>query len=133
MQRIADIAKSVHSTWVSIVFDVHDPYMHVLDSNATAFNARSMRDDPTPTMRRRIRGTGIAAGKGECERLRMSIQEWKDPSGKDTRAPWNHRQKVNLKRIMEEMQEWEQPQWPKKYRDKDTRHPIMLVDWGQTN
>ena len=112
-------------------FDVHDPCMHILDSNATAYNARSMRDEATPSMRRRIRGTGVAAGKGECERLRASIGKWKDPSGEDLRAPWNHRQRINLERIVKEMQEWNQPKWPKKYRDNDTRRPIMLVDSHQ--
>jgi hypothetical protein len=29
----------------------NDPCLHLLDSNATAFAARAMRDDPTPTMR----------------------------------------------------------------------------------
>ena len=47
-----------------------DPCIHILDSNAIAFTARSIRDDPCPSMRRRVRGTGIAAGKGDIERLR---------------------------------------------------------------
>jgi hypothetical protein len=46
-----------------------DPCIHILDSNVIAFTPRSMRDNATPTMRRRIRGTGIAAGKGDLERL----------------------------------------------------------------
>ena len=64
----------------------HDPCMYVLDSNATALNARSMRDDPTPSMRRRVRGTGVAAGKGACERLRKIINGWEKPEGIDHRA-----------------------------------------------
>ena len=112
-------------------FDKHGPCMHVLDSNATAFTAKSMRDEPIPAMRRRIRGTGVAAGKGECERLRNNVRSWKEPSGKDTRASWNKRQKANLKTIVETMQNWNQPKWPKKYRDHDTAHPIMLVDSHQ--
>ena len=112
-------------------FDEHDPCLHVLDSNATAFNARSMRDEPTPSMRRRIRGRGVAAGKGECERLRKNIRKLKEPSGRDLRTPWNHRQRVNLQKIIEAMQEWNQPKWPRQYRDHDTAHPIMLVDSHQ--
>jgi hypothetical protein len=54
-----------------------DPCLHILDSNAIAFTARSMRDEQTPIMRRRIRGTGVAAGKGDLERLRKTIDEWK--------------------------------------------------------
>ena len=42
-----------------------DPCIHILDSNAIAFTAKSIRDDETPTMRRRVRGTGVAAGKGD--------------------------------------------------------------------
>jgi hypothetical protein len=112
-------------------FSAQDPCMHILDSNATAFNARAMRDEAIPTMRKRIRGTGVAAGKGECERLRASIRAWKETSDSDEREPWNQRQRINLKRIVEEMQEWNQPNWPKKYRDADTNHPIMLVDSHQ--
>ena len=46
-----------------------DPCLHVMDSNAIVFTARSTRDDPCPSMRRRVRGAGIAAGKGDIERF----------------------------------------------------------------
>jgi hypothetical protein len=36
------------------ILGVNDPCLHLLDSNATAFAARAMRDDPTPTMKRRL-------------------------------------------------------------------------------
>ena len=109
----------------------HDLCLHVLESNATAFNAKAIRDNPTPTMRRRIRGTGVAAGKGECERLREIIGEWKEPKGSDARSRWNEVQKENLAKIVRQLYDMKQPKWPKIYRDRDTRHPIFLVDSHQ--
>ena len=67
---------------------LEDPCIHILDSNAIAFTARSIRDDSTPAMRRRVRGTGVAAGKGDLERIRVTIDGWKniDAEG-DSRVP----------------------------------------------
>jgi hypothetical protein len=77
-----------------------DPCIHLLDSNAIAFTARSIRDDPTPAMRRRVRGTGVAAGKGDLERLRSTIDSWRSQGEDiDERAPWNQRQKENMKKM----------------------------------
>ena len=56
------------------MLNVDDPCVHILDSNAIEFTAKAMRDEPVPTMRRIIRGTGVAAGKGDLERLRKNIE-----------------------------------------------------------
>lgn len=102
---------------------MHEPILHVMDSNATAFNARGMRDEPTPTM----------DGESEARtwQLKRGLREiegnWKQQREENRRAPWNQQQKVNLERIVKEMQEWDQPKWPKKYRDQNIHHPIMSV------
>jgi hypothetical protein len=94
-----------------------DPCIHILDSNAIAFSARSIRDDSTPAMRRRVRGKGVAAGKGDLERIRVTIDGWKniDADG-DNRAPWNLRQRMNMKIICNQINEWTIPRWPNNYR-----------------
>ena len=104
-----------------------DPCVHILDSNAIAFTAKAMRDEPVPTMRRRIRGTGVAAGKGDLERLRKNMTKWRCSKGKRGKQ-WEH-----LDVIQRQMKEWEKPNWPKEYRDQSGNHPIFLVDSHQLN
>jgi hypothetical protein len=112
---------------------VNDPCLHILDSNAIAFAARAIRDDPTPTMRRRVRGTGVAAGKGDLERCRDNMNEWsKEVVEGDDRETWNRRQWKNLATIQKQIKGWKIGNWPTTYRDdKATKNPILLVDSHQ--
>ena len=71
-------------------FGPHDPCIYILDSNNTAFNARAIGDEPTPIMRRRVRGQGVASGKGANERLRVSIMELNRRQNEDDKdAKWH--------------------------------------------
>ena len=109
-----------------------DPCIHIPDSNAIAFTSRSIRDDPTPTMRRRVRGTGVAAGKGDLERLRITIDGWRSAGeGGDDRAPWNQRQRENMETICKQIKKWEAPRWPDTSKDDNKKHPIFIVDSHQ--
>jgi hypothetical protein len=109
-----------------------DPCIHILDSNAIAFTARSIRDDQTPAMRRRVRGTGVAAGKGDLERLRITIDSWRSKGeGSDERAPWNKRQRENMENNCKQINKWKAPRWPDNYRDDSEKHPIFIVDSHQ--
>ena len=109
-----------------------DPCIHILDSNAIAYTARSIRDVKAPTMRRRVRGTGVAAGKGDLERLRTTIDEWKTMGqGDDARAPWNERQRTNMEKVCKKINNWKEPRWPDSYKDKSPMHPLFLVDSHQ--
>ena len=69
-----------------------DTCIHVHDSNPKAFTARSIRDDTCPSMRRRVRGAGITAGNGDVERLRQTIDTWKNAQPNTDRVAWNQRQ-----------------------------------------
>ena len=109
-----------------------DPCLHILDSNAIAFTARAMWDKDTPTMRRQIRGTGVAAGKGDLERLRKTIDKWKSNGGDcDDRMPWNSRQEANMTIICNQINDWDMTGWPANYKDNSKRHPIFIVDSHQ--
>ena len=110
-----------------------DPCIHILDSNATAFTARSIRDNPNTSMRRRVRGAGIAAGKGDIERLRNTMDIWTASEPNKSRAPWNERQFVHSRHVCEQMNAWKIKQWPANYRDTSLHHPIYLVDSHQLN
>jgi hypothetical protein len=115
----------------------NDPCLHLLDSNATAFAARgAMRDNPTPTMRRRVRGTGVASGKCDLERMRNTIDAWEDTNGEDiesVKMSSNQRQRKNPALIVEQMNGWKVPHWSPTYRDNTDLHPIILVDSHQLN
>ena len=50
------------------------PQLLILDSNATVVNARNLRDNPNIPARRRVRGSGVAAGKGYCARMRRIFE-----------------------------------------------------------
>ena len=110
-----------------------DPCIHILDSNSTAFTARSMRDDPTPIMRRRVRGTGVSAGKGDLERLRETMGLWKNADQSNQRSIWNKKQFENLQIVCEQLNGWKIKQWPLSYCDSTLVHPIYLVDSHQMN
>ena len=73
-----------------------DPCIHILDSNAIAFAARSVRDDPCPSMRRRVPDTGIAAGKGDMEGLLRTMDNWRVSTLNVTSNPWNEQQFIHL-------------------------------------
>jgi hypothetical protein len=103
-----------------------------LDSNAIAFTSRSIRDNATPTMRRRVRGTEVAAGKGELEMLRVTVDAWINiEEGGDNRAPWNQRQRENMKNVCNLINDWKRPSWSNTYKDTSKIHPIFIVDSHQ--
>ena len=109
------------------MLNTDDPCVHILDSNAIAFSARAIRDEPLPTMRRRIRGTGVATGKGDLERLWKSMEKLRCSKGRRSKQ-WEH-----LDVIQRQMKEWKEPKWPQEYRDQCGNHPIFLVDSHQLN
>jgi hypothetical protein len=69
----------------------------------------------------------VAAGKGDLERLRKTMEKWQCSVAKGGKQ-WEH-----LHIIQKQMKEWKEPKWPDIYRDQCNNHPIFLVDSHQLN
>ena len=111
------------------------PQLLILDSNATVVNARNIRDNPNSPARRRVRGSGVAAGKAYCARMRKIFNAWQDDDTESIRGNKNEGQWRNLKLIYQQMEKWaidEENQWRLDYFDaKGMKQALVLVDSHQ--
>ena len=82
------------------------PQISILDSNATVFSARNIRDEPNIPIRRQIRGTGVAAGKSFSGRMRRIFQAWDLHDNESIRGSQNQGQWDNLRRVYQQMKKW---------------------------
>ena len=110
------------------------PQISILDSNATVFSARKIRDESNMPIRRQIRGTGVAAGKSFSGRMRRIFQEWDGEDNESIRGSKNQGQWDNIRRVYQQMKKWmddEDRQWRLEYLDNNDKQPIVLVDSHQ--
>jgi hypothetical protein len=77
------------------------PQISILDSNATIFSARTIRDESNMAIRRQIRGPGVAAGKSYSERMRRIFQDWNGDQHKSIRGEKNQGQWESLKLVFQ--------------------------------
>jgi hypothetical protein len=97
----------------------------MLDSNATVFNARTMRDNSNISARRRVRGSGVAAGKGYCARMRKLFEVWEEEGTASVRGVKNKGQCRNLHIITRQMKAWAEDNknpWKRNYFDEKEKN-----------
>ena len=82
------------------------PQISILDSNATVFSARTIRDESNMAIRRQIRGPGVAAGKSYSERMRRIFQDWNGDQHKSIRGEKNQGQWESHKLVYQQMEKW---------------------------
>jgi hypothetical protein len=110
------------------------PQISILDSNATVFSARKIRDEFHTAVRRQMRGPGVAAGNSYSGRMRRLFQDWNGEQHKSIRGEKNQGQWKSLKTAYQQMGKWvedEEIQWRREYLDENERQPIVLVDSHQ--
>ena len=86
------------------------PQISILDSNATVFNARSIRDNPAVSIRRQVRGAGVAAGKSYSMKMRSIFKDWTGEACDSIRGLTNAGQWNHLKVVHQQLQAWSQEQ-----------------------
>ena len=84
------------------------PQISILDSNATVFNARSIRAHPDTSIRRQIRGAGIAAGKSYSMKMRTIFKDWAGKASDSVRGLTNAGQWNHFKAVHQQLQAWSQ-------------------------
>ena len=112
------------------------PQISILDSNATVFNARAIRDNPNSPIRRQVRGSGVAAGKSFCGKMRRIFQDWNGDALDSIRGKNNQGQWKTLNDIHKQLRSWvedETRKWRMDYFDDNQKQPIVLVDSHQYN